>query len=412
MNLSIDQQRLTHELETLGAISQAPPPVVTRVVFTEADLRGRAFVRQLCAEAGLAVREDSVGNTFARWVGQAPGLPPVATGSHIDAIPNAGQYDGTVGVLGGLEAIRALARAGFRPGRSIELLIFTSEEPTRFGIGCLGSRLLAGLLDASAGERLKDREGLSLDQARTAAGFTGPLSAVRLPTGFYSAFVELHIEQGPMLDERGIALGVVTAIAAPASLKIAIEGEGGHAGAVLMPHRHDAFLAAAEIALAAESAARSTGSPDTVGTVGICEVFPGAVNSIPSRARIEIDVRDIDQLRRDAVLDKIAAACEEVAARRQVAISREMVNADPPAQCAPAVVEALTQACAAHDLSYERMVSRAYHDSLFLSRIAPTAMLFIPSRGGVSHRPDEYSSPEAIAQGTLVLAETLAHLAK
>src|ERR1700674_4439172 len=140
--------------------------------------------------------------------------------------------------------------------------------------------------------------------------------------------------------------------------------------------------------------------------------FNRAVNSIPSRARIEIDVRDIDQPRRDAVLEKIAAACEEVAARRQVAISREVVNADPPAQCAPAVVDALTQACAAHGLSYERMVSRAYHDSLFLPRIAPTAMLFIPSRGGISHRPDEYSSPDAIAQGSLVLAETLAHLAK
>jgi N-carbamoyl-L-amino-acid hydrolase len=412
MNLSIDQQRLTDELEALGAISQAPPPVVTRVVFTEADLRGRAFVKQLCAEAGLAIREDPVGNTFARWAGQAPDLPPVATGSHIDAIPNAGRYDGTVGVLGGLEAIRALARAGFRPRHSIELLIFTSEEPTRFGIGCLGSRLLAGLLDASAGERLKDRDGLSLDQARAAAGFTGPLAAVRLPAGYYSAFVELHIEQGPLLEERGVALGVVTAIAAPASLKIAIAGEGGHAGAVLMPQRRDAFLAAAEIALAVESAARSTGSPDTVGTVGVCEVFPGAVNSIPSRARIEIDVRDIDQLRRDAVLDKIAAACEEVAARRQVGISRELVNADPPAQCAPAVVDALTQACTAHGLSYQRMVSRAYHDSLFLSRIAPTAMLFIPSRGGVSHRPDEYSSPDAIAQGALVLAETLAYLAE
>jgi len=412
MNLSIDQQRLTDELEALGAISQAPPPVVTRVVFTEADLRGRTFVKQLCAAAGLAIREDPVGNTFARWAGEAPDLPPVATGSHIDAIPNAGRYDGTVGVLGGLEAIRALARAGFRPRHSIELLIFTSEEPTRFGIGCLGSRLLAGLLDASAGERLKDREGLSLDQARAAAGFTGPLAAVRLPTGYYSAFVELHIEQGPLLEECGVALGVVTAIAAPASLKIEIEGEGGHAGAVLMAHRRDAFLAAAEIALAVESAARSTGSSDTVGTVGVCEVFPGAVNSIPSRARIEIDVRDIDQLRRDAVLDKIAAACEAVAARRHVAISCEMVNADPPAQCAPAVVDALTQACVAHGLSYQRMVSRAYHDSLFLSRIAPTAMLFIPSRGGVSHRPDEYSSPEAIGQGALVLAETLASLAE
>ncbi|PWT98768.1 MAG: Zn-dependent hydrolase, partial [Terriglobia bacterium] len=318
MNLAIDQERLTRELETLGTISEAPPPVVTRVVFSEADLRARAFVKELCAEAGLTLREDAAGNTFARWLGSEPELAAVGTGSHIDAIPNAGRYDGTAGVLGGLEAIRALMRSGFRPRRSIELLIFTSEEPTRFGIGCLGSRLLAGLLDASAGERLTDRDGASLDQVRTRAGFGGPLASVRLPEGYYSAFVELHIEQGPLLEQRGIDIGAVTAIAAPAGLKILIEGEGGHAGAVLMPARRDAFLAAAEIALAVEAAARSTGAIDTVGTVGVCEVFPGAVNSIPSGVRLEVDVRDIDGRRRDSVLDQLAAACEQIAARRQV----------------------------------------------------------------------------------------------
>jgi N-carbamoyl-L-amino-acid hydrolase len=410
LRLKIDQVRLTEELDALGRISEAPAPVVTRVVFTEADLRGREFVKKLCREAGLVIREDPIGNTFARWQGSEPQLAPVGTGSHIDAIPNAGRFDGTVGVLGGLEAIRALQRSGYRSRRSIELLIFTSEEPTRFGIGCLGSRLLSGLLDPSAGERLKDHDGFSLDHVRKAAGFDGLLAQVALPRGYYSAFVELHIEQGPILEQRQVPLGVVTAIAAPASLRIQIEGEGGHAGAVLMPGRRDAFLAAAEIALAVESAALSTGSIDTVGTVGICEVFPGAVNSIPSRARIEVDVRDIDQARRDAVLRQIAEACETIASRRNVRVHSEVVNSDLPAQCAPAVVDALVQACEKHEVRFERMISRAYHDSLFMSRISPTAMLFVPSRGGVSHRPDEYSSPEAIAQGVLVLAEALAHL--
>src|SRR3989442_3726260 len=176
MNISIDQSRLAHELETLGAISEAAPPVTTRIVFTEADIRGRQFVKQLCRDAGLSIREDPIGNTFARWPGAQADLPPIGTGSHIDAIPNAGRYDGTVGVLGGLEAIRALANSGFRPRRSIELVTFTSAEPTRFGIGCMGSRLLSGLLDVSAAEQLKDRDGTSLDQARTDAGFVGPLS--------------------------------------------------------------------------------------------------------------------------------------------------------------------------------------------------------------------------------------------
>src|SRR3984893_9343561 len=199
MRLTIDQTRLTKELDALGSISEAPPPVVTRVVFTEADVRGREFVKELCREAGLTIREDPVGNTFARWQGSDRDLAPVGTGSHIDAIPNAGRFDGTVGVLGGWEAIRALQRAGYRPKRSIDLVIFTSEEPTRFGIGCLGSRLLSGLLDPSAGERLKDRDGISLNDARASVGFTGSLSAVALPGGYYSAFAELHIEQGPIL---------------------------------------------------------------------------------------------------------------------------------------------------------------------------------------------------------------------
>src|SRR6202042_3053848 len=183
MKIDIDHDRLAAELDALGAISQAEPPVVTRVVFTEADLRGREYVKQLCREAGLRVREDAVGNTFARWDGANAELEPVATGSHIDAIPNAGRFDGTVGVLGGLEAIRALSRAGFKPRRSVELIIFTAEEPTRFGIGCLGSRVLVGSLAPAAGQTLKDPEGKSLDDLRLAAGFEGSLESARMSPG-------------------------------------------------------------------------------------------------------------------------------------------------------------------------------------------------------------------------------------
>lgn len=411
MKLAVDQLKLARELDALAEISDAPAPAVTRVVYTATDLRGREFVKKLCREAGLELRDDAVGNTFARWAGADPSLAPVGTGSHIDALPSAGRYDGTVGVLGGLEAIRALQRAGFRPERGIELLMFASEEPTRFGIGCLGSRMLAGLLGPSAGAHLKDREGVTLDEARTAAGLTGSLAEVCLPTGYYSAFVELHIEQGPLLEKRDVPLGVVTAIAAPSGLRVTVEGEGGHAGAVLMPDRKDAFLAAAEISLAVERSVLATGSIDTVGTVGVCDIFPGAVNSIPSRVRLEVDVRDIDKTRRDAVLMKIHSACDEIGRRRRVDIRVEVLNADPPALCAAYVVDALVNACDAHGFAYDRMISRAYHDSLFMSRIAPTGMLFIPCRGGVSHRPDEYASPDAIAHGTLVLAEALAHFA-
>ena len=399
------------ELEELATFSDAPAPAVTRVVFSEVDRQARAWLKRLCAEVGLTIREDAVGNTFARWEGSSPELPAVASGSHIDAIPHAGRYDGTVGVLGALEAIRALQRTGVQPRRSIELVLFTSEEPTRFGIGCIGSRLMSGTLDPSRAATLRDGEGASLDEVRSAAGFSGPLASVALPAGYYHAFVELHIEQGPLLERAAIPLGIVTAIAAPATLRIEIEGEGGHAGGVLMPDRRDAFLAAAEVALAVESAAKGTGAIDTVGTVGICEIFPGAVNSIPSRVRMLVDVRDIDLARRDAVLEMIRGRTGAIAATRRVIVRTETVNADTPAEAGTVVVEALRSSAAEARLPYQLMVSRAYHDSLFMARIAPTGMLFIPCRAGVSHRPDEYAAPDDIAHGVLVLAAALARLA-
>ena len=206
-----------------------PPP--SRASCSATSIAAPASTSGLCREAGLEIREDAVGNTFARWTGAHPAGPPIASGSHIDAIPNAGRFDGTVGVLGAIEAVRALRRSGFHPRASIDVVIFTAEEPTRFGLGCLGSRLLCAALDPGAAAALTDSEGRGLDEVRTRAGFTGPLSAVALRSGAYAAFVELHIEQGPLLEQCGLDIGVVTAIAAPASLRVHIEGEGGHAGA-------------------------------------------------------------------------------------------------------------------------------------------------------------------------------------
>jgi ureidoglycolate amidohydrolase len=412
MKLEVDGMRLASEIEALASISDALSPAVTRIVFTPTDLKARAWLRTRCEEAGLALRQDPVGNTFARWTGSDPALPVVGTGSHIDAIPNAGKYDGVVGVLGGLEAMRALQRSGFQPRHSLELLVFTSEEPTRFGIGCLGSRMMAGVLLPDAARQLKDKDGLSLDQVRASVGLGGDLEEVQLTSRYYKAFIELHIEQGPILERRQIPLGVVTGIAAPASLNISVAGSGGHAGGVLMPDRNDALCAAADLILAIERAARASGAIDTVATVGICEVFPGAINSIPARVRLSVDVRDTDLARRDRVMQEIEAAGQVVSAQRQVLVRSELLNADSPADCAPTVMVALAEACRKHKLDFLSMVSRAYHDSLFMSRIARTGMLFIPCRNGHSHRPDEYASPEDVARGTLVLAEALRSLSQ
>jgi N-carbamoyl-L-amino-acid hydrolase len=335
----------------------------------------------------------------------------VATGSHTDAIPHAGMYDGTVGVLGGLEAIRALKRSGFQPRRSIELVMFTSEEPTRFGIGCLGSRLLSGTLEPNRADALRDNDESSLSTVRTKAGLIGPLSSVRLSPNHYHAWIELHIEQGPLLEREGIPLGIVASIAAPAGYRFTITGFGGHAGALLMPDRKDALCAAAELILSIEKHALATGAIDTVATVGTCDVYPGAVNGVPSRVVLQLDIRDTDPGRRESVMQAIRRDYDELRERRKVTITEELVNADAPAQSSPHNVQLLEDICQEQTIPYKKMVSRAYHDSLFMARLAPIAMIFIPCRNGVSHRPDEYAKPEDIALGTRVLAQALAKLA-
>jgi N-carbamoyl-L-amino-acid hydrolase len=402
----IDIARLQKEIDDLALISENPPPVVTRVLFSAADLRARQFVKTSCREAGLILREDELGNTFARWEGMEPQAPAVATGSHIDAIPNAGKYDGVVGVLGAIEAIRALRRDGFRPQKSIELIVFTAEEPTRFGIGCLGSRWMAGTLPPAKLAGLRDRDGNDLEFWRSRAGLKAANARSQ-----YAAFVELHIEQGPILEQRGLAIGVVEKIAAPSSLRATLEGVGGHAGAVLMPERRDALLAGAEIALAVEKTALESVSPDMVATTGVFQIEPGAVNSVPCRAMLEIDLRDTQLTARDAALRQIESAAAEICRRRRIGLELQIINADPPAACANDLVDVVAEVCRDLQLSFTRMISRAYHDSLFMALLTPTTMIFIPCRGGVSHRPDEYSSPAQIQNGVAVLAETLRRLA-
>lgn len=408
---AIDINRLTAEIDTLAGFSAHPAPAVTRVLFSPEDMAARAWLRRRCEEAGLVVRVDAVGNMFARWVGSNPSLPAVATGSHADAIPGAGKFDGVVGVLGGLEAIRALQRIGFAPVRGIEWILFTAEEPTRFGIGCLGSRLLGRAVTMDQAAALRDPEGRDLESWRGEAGCTGSLGSVALPVGTYSAFVELHIEQGPLLEAGGESIGVVESIAAPAAIRIGLQGNGGHAGAVLMGERRDALLAAAEIALAVEEAAKSSGSPDTVGTTGVLEILPGAINSIPREARLLVDFRDTDEAARDRALGWLESTARAIAARRQTPLAWEWIQRDPPARCDAGLVATVEAAARALGLSHRRMISRAYHDALFMARVAPTTMIFIPCFRGYSHRPDEYSSPDEIARGTAVLAESLRRLA-
>ncbi|XP_024038012.1 ureidoglycolate hydrolase isoform X2 [Citrus clementina] len=389
-SLSVDTETLQKRIDELSTFSDTPAPSVTRVLYTENDV-------------------------LARRIGNEAVLAPVATGSHIDAIPYSGKYDGVVGVLGAIEAINVLKRSGFKPRRSLEVIMFTSEEPTRYGISCLGSRLLAGIESLAKDlTSTVDGQNISFLDAARSAGYAkehNDLSSVFLKKGSYSAFVELHIEQGPILEEEGTSIGIVTAIAAPASIKVDFEGNGGHAGAVLMPNRNDAGLAASELALAVEKHVLESGSIDTVGTVGILELHPGAINSIPSKSHLEIDTRDIDEKRRNSVIEKIRQSAITIAKNRGVTLSEfKIVNQDPPALSEKSIIEAVEAASKELNLTHKFMISRAYHDSLFMARVSPMGMIFIPCFKGYSHKPEEYASGHDMENGVKVLALTLAKL--
>jgi N-carbamoyl-L-amino-acid hydrolase len=309
--------------------------------------------------AGLEVRRDAVGNTFARWTGSRPELPAVA-----------------VGALGGLDAIRALQAAGYRPQHPVDLIRFAAAEPAGFGVDCLGSRLLTGAMPVWKAARLTGADGRTFDEWRAEMGFEGPIESAAVGAGHYAAFVELQVERGGLLEKAGLPLGIATAFAAPAGLRVTVEAEAGQ----------DAPGAAAEIALEVEKISMGAGTANR------------AAGSVPGRVRLEIYVEDLDQAKRDAMVSQIAMACRDTAQRRRLTVKAEVLHMDPRAECAAEVVDALARAARAHSLGCQRMAAGGRYDALFLSRIAPAGTLLAAN------------AAEA-ATGALVLADAVGELA-
>jgi hydantoinase/carbamoylase family amidase len=382
---------------------------ITREVFTPTYERSVEFVSGLMRDVGLDVRRDAFGNLYGRLEGTDPSLPAVRTGSHVDTTLNAGRYDGVVGVLGAIEAVGPLRDRGLR--RAVEIVAFAGEEP-RFASGCIGSRAVMGELSRADLDRLVDRDDVSLAQALAGAGFDPDAIDTALwdPASVH-AFVELHIEQGIVLESSGEGIGVVTAIAAPHDLRITLRGAADHAGATPMALRRDALAGAAEAMVELEQLAIGSPSGTTVGTVGVMRVRPGAINVVPGEVEFDVDVRDSDAQARQAVVDGLLAAVGELATRRGLTAVVEEIVRDEPGTCAPFILEAADAACASLGITGRHMISGAYHDALILSRRIPVGMLFVPSAGGISHHPDEYTGPEDIERGAAVLGEVLTTLA-
>jgi hydantoinase/carbamoylase family amidase len=384
---------------------------ITREVYTPTYAAALERVIAWMRDAGLETRLDAVGNLFGRWPGTEPAAPLVLTGSHVDTTLNAGAYDGVLGVLGAVEAVHQLRAAGFAPRRSIELVAWAGEEP-RFGTGCVGSRAAAGDLARADLDRLVGRDGVTMAAALAQAGLNPDrLDEARIDPATIHALVELHIEQAIVLESRGEPIGVVTAIAAPHDFRLTFTGAATHAGATPMALRRDALAGAAEAMVALERVVRASTSGTTVGTVGVIRARPGAINVVPGTVELDVDVRDSDLIAREAVVVGILNAAREIAAARGLELRVDEIVVDTPVACDPAVVEAAAAACDELGLRHLRMTSGAYHDAMVLGRRVPVGMIFVPSRGGVSHHPDEYTAPADLDRGVAVLAGTLARLA-
>jgi hydantoinase/carbamoylase family amidase len=384
---------------------------ITREVYTPTYASALEWVAERMRAAGLQTRLDVVGNLFGRWPGADPDAPIVLTGSHVDTTLNAGRYDGVLGVLGAIEAVRALRAAGVCPRRGIDLVAWAGEEP-RFGTGCVGSRAAAGELEPADLDRLRDRDGTSMADALRTAGFEPDrLAQARIDPDSVHALVELHIEQGIVLETHGDPIGAVTAIAAPHDFRLTFRGAATHAGATPMGLRRDALAGAAEAMVALERLARESPSATTVGTVGVLRLRPGAINVVPGEVELDVDIRDSDLAAREQVVGAVVAAAREIAERRDLDVAITPIVEDVPVLCDPRVVQASEAACRELGLACRRMTSGAYHDAMVLGRHVPVGMIFVPSAGGVSHHPDEYTAPEDLDRGVQVLAGTLARLA-
>jgi hydantoinase/carbamoylase family amidase len=384
---------------------------LTREVYTPEYSQAVALVSALMADVGLEVRQDAAGNLFGRWVGSDPSRPAIWTGSHFDTTLNAGAYDGVLGVLGAIVAVDQLRAAGYEPRATIEVIGFAGEEP-RFGAGCIGSRAMIGALSQAELNGMVDRNGISIAAAMQAVGLDPEqIADAEFDPAGVAAFVELHIEQGAILEQHGIGVGVVERIAAPHQLRVTFTGKPRHAGSTPMSLRADALCGAAELVLAVERLARESPSGTTVGTVGTVSVAPGAVNVIPGAVTIDVDIRDVVLAPREQVVAAVRRAVAEICGNRGLTAEVRQMVFDRPAACDPRIVTTVREACEELEAPYLEMASGAYHDAMVLGARVPIGMIFVPSRDGLSHHPDEFTDPAALDLGVKVLAGTLARLA-
>lgn len=411
--LAVNLERLLADLDAFAAIGGDGRGGVTRLAFTEADQEARRLLQEKLNAAGLAVRVDAIGNVFGRRACRDNVLPPVLLGSHLDSVPNGGRFDGPLGVLAALEVVRMLNDARTETRRPLEVACFVGEESSRFGSGTLGSKAVVGRLTPEALETLRDGEGRTLAEVLRGCGLSPErLTEVRRPPGAYHAYLELHLEQGAVLEHAGIPVGLVTGIAAPTRFRVTYTGRADHSGATPMGLRRDALVAAAELVLAVRRIVLAHGSPTSVGTVGVLTVQPGAMNVIPGQASLGIDLRDIDAEAKRRIAKKVQAAVRRIGRKWKLDVSIETLTDESPVPLPERIRQVSRAACQARGIPFLELPSGAGHDAMYLAEIAETGMIFVRCREGISHNPAEFVDPQDAAAGTAVLAETALRLAE
>ena len=406
----IDEARLWTRLGELGEIGRNKSSGgITRLSFTDEERAAKDLVASYMQEANLAVREDAVGNLIGRREGSDPEAPVILVGSHVDSVYEGGMFDGALGVLAGVEALQTIDEKKVITRHPIEVIAFTDEEGARFGFGMIGSRASAGTLKYSDLERT-DEAGISIAEAMERRGFVpGSIDKAARSEGSVKAYVEVHIEQGKVLESQGLPVGVVEGIASILWSRLVVSGEAGHAGTNPMNIRRDALAAATSIMQVIEHETRETGT--TVGTVGQIEVSPGGINIIPGEVRFTLDLRDLNEQIRDNTEQQILDSSKELCSERGVTLSREVLQRVEAAPCSELIRDAVSEAC--QKLGFEPLVlpSGAGHDAMQLKNLCPIGMIFARSKDGISHNPAEWSSKEDCASSANVLYETVLSLA-
>ena len=405
----IQRERLVKDFEAMAQLT-APGEGINRLAFTDADWAGRQYIIDRMTDAGLSVEIDDFGNVIGYKIGKKPDLPAVMVGSHTDSVPNGGNYDGVVGVLSAIEVIRSMIDDGYEHDHTIAVVSFMCEESGRFGNATLGSKAMRGELTLQDLHHLVDKQGISLYEALKGRN----LNPDGIETMAYKrpvkSFTEIHIEQGKVLEHEQKTIGIVTGIAAPERFYVTIRGNADHSGATPMNLRHDALCGASKIILGIEEIASTQEEPPVVGTVGVVEVTPGAMNVIPGAVKLGVDIRSISKVARNSVVTLVKEFIDITAEKRGLSYTIETIAQDHPVEMHPAMIREIEEAVKSVGVEYMTIPSGAGHDAMHWAEVVPTGMIFIPCRDGISHNPAEFAEMDDIVTGAAVLDKVLRKL--